>query len=65
MRKNTPEKIVDKDNHGFDAVRYLLMSHPPGPDRSQVWSNMSREQKVRTSYRPDREEYLDPVLGEL
>lgn len=26
--KNSPEKIVDKDNHQWDSVKYIILSHP-------------------------------------
>ena len=66
MKKNTPERIVQKDNHAFDAIKYLIQTHPTGPDGAEIWDSMTMEQKVKhpKKYR-DEEDVYDPYLGGL
>jgi hypothetical protein len=66
MKKNEPERIVQKDNHAFDAIKYLIQTHPAGPDGAEIWDSMTKEQKVKypKKYR-DEEEVYDPYLGGL
>lgn len=56
--KNTPEGIVDKDNHAFDSIKYWLKRFPVGVKKKkktekvadfQFWLNLNKS-KVRTSY---------------
>mgnify|MGYP000948646216 CR=1 FL=1 len=47
MKKNEPERIVQKDNHAFDAIKYLIQTHPAGPDGAEIWDSMTKEQKVK------------------
>lgn len=65
MKRNTPEKIVDKDNHAFDAVKYLVMSHPPGPERKDIWENLTKEERVKSTYKPPQEPAYDEIYGEI
>ena len=39
LSKNISERIVDKDNHTRDAVKYVLMSLPEPRPRPQVRRN--------------------------
>ena len=32
--RNASEKIMDKDNHARDAMKYILMSHPEPTQKS-------------------------------
>jgi hypothetical protein len=34
LSRNASEKIMDKDNHARDAMKYVLMSHPEPPEKS-------------------------------
>ena len=66
MKKNEPERIVQKDNHAFDAIKYLIQTHPAGPDGAEIWESLTKEQKVKypRNHR-DEDEFLDPYLGGL
>jgi hypothetical protein len=66
MKKNEPERIVQKDNHAFDAIKYLIQTHPAGPDGAEIWASLTKEQKVKYPKRySEEEEYYDPYLGGL
>ena len=65
MKKNEPERIVQKDNHAFDAIKYLIQTHPAGPDGAEIWENLTTEQKVKYPKGHKEEEYYDPYLGGL
>ena len=31
LNRSQPEELVDKDNHAFDGIKYMLKKHPPPP----------------------------------
>ena len=65
-KKNVPEKLVDKDNHAFDAIKYLLRMNPQPPTSEDEWDYLSTEEKVQTINPRPREEIIeDPYLGAL
>jgi hypothetical protein len=44
MNKNNPERIMDKNNHAWDATCYVVDSRPaPIPERAKMVPYMSRE----------------------
>lgn len=73
--KNVSEKLVDRDNHAFDAVSYFLLHHYQGgvepapelpPDvRAQLESARLRVQDLEAAVARQRgvEEGHDPTLG--
>ncbi len=56
MNRNQPEELVDKDNHAWDSLKYLLKKHPPPqsftkpetkPNSFAWWRNQNKREGER------------------
>lgn len=66
-KRSDPEKIVDKDNHAFDAMKYVCMSGLYQHSEVDQWQYMDKEERMRKVKPPELEsdEVDDPYLGAL